>query len=80
METGRQGDVETLRHEDMDMETSNSKQKHRRFSLICLPFPHRANGSLSFIRLLMKKQTLSVCKRTKLTKQTKLTCPSMRIT
>ncbi len=26
-------------------------------SLICLPFAHRANGSLSFVRLLMKKQT-----------------------
>ncbi len=51
---------------------SNGKQKIRRFSLIRLPFAHRANGSLSFVRLLTKKQTeWSVCKRTK------RTCPSM---
>ncbi len=29
----------------------------RRFSLICLPFANCANGSLSFICLLTKKQT-----------------------
>jgi hypothetical protein len=35
---------------------SNGKRKPRRFSLICFPFPHRANGScLSFVHLLMKK-------------------------
>ncbi len=43
----------------------NGRQK-RRFSLIHLPFAHCANGSLSFVRLLTKKQwKLSVCKGTK---------------
>jgi hypothetical protein len=29
--------------------------------LICLPFAHRANGSLSFVRLLTKKQMEAIC-------------------
>jgi hypothetical protein len=53
METCRHADS---RHEDMDMETSNGKWKPRQFFLIRLPFAHRANGSLSFVRLLTKKQ------------------------
>jgi hypothetical protein len=36
---------------------SNRKWKPRQFSLIQLLFAHRANGSLSFVCLLMKKQT-----------------------
>jgi hypothetical protein len=40
---------------------SNGKRKPRRFSFIRLPFAHRANGSLSFIRLLAKNQTEDVC-------------------
>jgi hypothetical protein len=36
---------------------SNGKWKTRRFSLISLPFGHRANGSLSFVRLFTMKQT-----------------------
>ncbi len=39
-----------------------------RFSLIPLPFAHRANGSFSFVRLFMKKQT----------KRPKWTCPSLQ--
>jgi hypothetical protein len=35
----------------------NGKRKTRRFSLIRLPFAHLAHGSLSFVRLLTKKQT-----------------------
>jgi hypothetical protein len=35
----------------------NGKRKPSRFSLIRLPFVHRTNGSLSFVRWLMKKQT-----------------------
>ncbi len=35
----------------------NGKRKSRRLSLIPLPFAHRANESLSFVRLLTKKQT-----------------------
>jgi hypothetical protein len=45
---------------DMDMETwqtKNGKRKPRRFSLIPLQFAHRANRSLSFVRLLTKKPT-----------------------
>jgi hypothetical protein len=37
---------------------------------------HRANGSLSFVRLLTKKQTGMITKRIKLTTRT---CPSMLI-
>jgi hypothetical protein len=36
---------------------SNGKWKPRHFSLIRLPFAHCTNGSLSFVRLLTKKQT-----------------------
>jgi hypothetical protein len=65
METWRRGDMElwspgnmkTWRHRYMDMETSNRKQKPRQFSLIRLPYSHRANRSLSFVRLLLIKQT-----------------------
>jgi hypothetical protein len=35
---------------------SNGKWKHRQFSVIRLPFAHRANGSLSFVRLSTNKQ------------------------
>ncbi len=35
----------------------NRKRKPRRFSLTRLPFAHRTNGRLSFVRLLTKKQT-----------------------
>jgi hypothetical protein len=38
----------------------NGKRKLRRFSTIRLPFAHRANGSLSFVRLLTKKQDLPI--------------------
>jgi hypothetical protein len=40
-----------------DMETSDRKRKYRQFSLFHLPFAYRANGSLSFLYLLMKKKT-----------------------
>jgi hypothetical protein len=51
---------------------SNGKRKHRRFSLIHLPFVHRIIRSLSFVHLLTKnKRKLSICKRTK------RTCSSM---
>jgi hypothetical protein len=33
------------------------KRKPRRFSLMYLPFSHHVNGSLSFVRLVTKKQT-----------------------
>ncbi len=36
---------------------SNRKWKPRRFSLIRLPFAHRATGSLSLVRLFPKKQS-----------------------
>jgi hypothetical protein len=51
MEKLRQGDIG-----DMDMETQSNGKRPRRFFLIRLPFAHRANGSLSFVRLLTKKQ------------------------
>jgi hypothetical protein len=38
-------------------ETRNRKQKARQFSLIRLPFAHCANGSLSFVCFLTKRQT-----------------------
>jgi hypothetical protein len=57
METLRHGDIDTWRHRDMDMETTDGKRKPRRFSLIGLLFAHRANGGLSFVCLLTKKQT-----------------------
>jgi hypothetical protein len=56
IETWRHGDMETWRHRDMDMETTNVKQKPTLFSLTHLPFAHRANGSLLFFCLSMKKQ------------------------
>ncbi len=62
LETWRHGDLETWIHGDMDMETwrhqtKNGKRKPRQFSLICFPFAHHVNVSLSFVRLLTKKQT-----------------------
>jgi hypothetical protein len=58
----------------------NRKWKPREFSFIRLPFAHRANGSLLFVRLLTKKQQkLSVFKWTKRTKCTKRTCQFMVI-
>jgi hypothetical protein len=94
METWRNGDMETWRHEDMEtrrhgghgymdmetwrLETGNGNRKPRWFTMIRLPFANHAKGILSFVRLLMYKQTaLSVCKRTKQTKPTKRTFPSM---
>jgi hypothetical protein len=41
----------------LPFQTEDEKQKLRRFSLNSLPFAHRANGSLSFVRLFMQKQT-----------------------
>jgi hypothetical protein len=42
-------------HGDMDMVTKpNGTRKIRRCSFIRLPFAHRANGSLTFVRLLTK--------------------------
>ncbi len=55
MKTWRHGEMEAWRHGDM--ETSNGKRKLSRFSLICLQFAHRVNGSLSFVWLLKKEQT-----------------------
>jgi hypothetical protein len=52
-ETRRHGETETQRHGDTeprrhgDMETSNGKRKPMWFSLIRLPFAHRANGLLT---------------------------------
>jgi hypothetical protein len=61
MEIWRYGDMDTWTHGHGDMETSNGKRKPSRFSLICLPFAHRANGSLLFVSLLAKKQTEVIC-------------------
>jgi hypothetical protein len=63
---------------DAAVSNGNGKRKPRRFSLIRLPFPHRANGSLSFLSVCWgrNKTELSVCKRTKLTKRI---CPSMHM-
>jgi hypothetical protein len=41
----------------LDAAVSNGKWKPRRFSLVRLPFAHCANGNLSFVGLLRKKQT-----------------------
>jgi hypothetical protein len=41
----------------LPFQTENGKQKQRQFFLICLPFAHRETGGLSFVHLLMKKQT-----------------------
>ncbi len=56
METWRPGDMETWRHKVMETSNGKRKWKHRRFSLFYLPCAHCANGSLSFVRLLTKKQ------------------------
>ncbi len=53
-------DIETW-HGDMEFQTGNEKRKPRRFSLIRLPFGHCANGSLSFVHLLTKKETERIC-------------------
>jgi hypothetical protein len=72
-------------HEDIDMATwptENEKRKPRQLSLIRLLFGHGENGSLSFVRLLAKKQTeVFASKRTKRIKRTKGSkriCPSMK--
>jgi hypothetical protein len=62
METWKHGDTEPWSHGDMETWTWRRgnikwKRKPRLFSLIRLPFAHRANGSLPFVRLLMRKQT-----------------------
>jgi hypothetical protein len=57
----------------LPFQTENKKKKPRRLSLIRLLFARRANGSLSFVRLLMKKQT-------KILNRTKQTGPSMTFT
>ncbi len=83
MEKWRNGDMETCRHRHGDMvngemetcshrETENGKWKPRRLSLYRLPFAHRANGSLAFVSLLMKKQTEVICLQTDLTDLTSL--------
>ncbi len=41
----------------LPFQTENRKRSQRRFFLICLPFAHCANRSLSFVHLLIKKQT-----------------------
>ncbi len=41
----------------LPFQTENGKQKPRQFFLIRLLFSNSANGSLSFVRLLTKKQT-----------------------
>ncbi len=41
----------------LPFQMENGKWKPRRFFLICLSFPHHANGSLLFVRLLTKKET-----------------------
>jgi hypothetical protein len=56
-------------HRDMDIETwqmENRKWKPRRFSLICLLFAHRVNGSLSFVRWSTKKQMEAILLQTDL--------------
>ncbi len=63
METWRHGNIDTWKHGDTVMKLccetkrSNTNQKPRRFSTICLSLVHRANRSLSFVRFLTKKQT-----------------------
>ncbi len=49
--------IKTLEKFDVIQKKSNGKRKPRQFSLIRLPFAHRANGSSSFVCLLTKKQT-----------------------
>jgi hypothetical protein len=52
---GRHGDIETWTWKQGDIKRKKQKPVH--FSFICLPFSPRANGSLSFVCLLTKKQT-----------------------
>jgi hypothetical protein len=60
MESWRNGDIESWRHGDIKRKT-----EAQTIFLNLLLFAHRANGSLSFVRLLMKnKRKLSVCKQT----------------
>jgi hypothetical protein len=40
----------------LPFQTENGKSKPRQISLLRLPFAYRANGSLSFVHLLTKKQ------------------------
>jgi hypothetical protein len=54
-ETWRHRDIETWTWRQGDIK--RKKQKLVQFSLICLQFAPRANGSLSFVCLLTKKQT-----------------------
>jgi hypothetical protein len=59
----------TWRHGHRDMETSDEAQA---ISLVRLPFAHHTNRSLSFFRLLTKKQMeVLVFKQTNKTKWTK---------
>jgi hypothetical protein len=44
----------------LPFQTEKGKRKPRRFSLFRLPFAHRVNGSLSFVRLFTKKQTEAI--------------------
>jgi hypothetical protein len=61
MEKWRHGD---MRHGRGDMETSNRKWRKEAWAIFLNPFAHCANGSLSFVRLLAKKQTEVICKQT----------------
>jgi hypothetical protein len=44
-------------HRDMELNKLNEKRKPKWLSWVRLLFAHRANGSLSFVRLLTKQQT-----------------------
>jgi hypothetical protein len=60
MEAWKHGDMEKLRHGYMETWTwrhEDIKQKMDAQVIFLNPFTHRANGSLSFVTLLMKKQT-----------------------
>ncbi len=61
MEKWRHADMQIWRHGDIDTrawihQTENRKRKPIQFSLIRLRFAYCANGNLSFVRLLTKKQ------------------------
>jgi hypothetical protein len=58
----------------IDFSVLNGKRKPRRFSLIRSLFAHRANGSLSFVRLLTEVQ-MEVIRL----QRTKRICPAMTI-
>jgi hypothetical protein len=67
METCRNGDTETwiqedMRHGDMYMETWRQQTEMEAQAILLLD--HRANESLLFVRLLMKKQTEVICLQT----------------